>query len=115
LHALGRLELIALRYAPVCDHRIKQSPSLANFGRFENHCVGSIASRVHPETSRIESSQQFEKQLMPEDILHLRATSMTIMQDPVCELQSQEVQKYVVKHRDPIGDLPLWHPRRLGT
>jgi len=61
------------------------------------------------------ASQQFEKQLMPEDILHLRATSMTIMQDPVCELQSQEVQKYVVKHRDPIGDLPLWHPRRLGT
>lgn len=27
---------------------------------------------------------------MPEDILHLRALSMTIMQDPVCELPPEE-------------------------
>eukprot|EP00931_Biecheleriopsis_adriatica_P029908 TRINITY_DN17683_c0_g1_i2.p1 TRINITY_DN17683_c0_g1~~TRINITY_DN17683_c0_g1_i2.p1 ORF type:complete len:342 (-),score=79.28 TRINITY_DN17683_c0_g1_i2:92-1063(-) len=56
----------------------------------------------------------FEKQLMPEDILHLRALSMTIMQDPVCELRPEEAQRYVVDHSDPIGELPLWHPRRLA-
>lgn len=52
---------------------------------------------------------------MPEDILHLRATSMTIMQDPVCELRPEEASKYVVVHEDPIGDLPSWHPRKLGA
>merc|ERR1719330_1016902 len=58
---------------------------------------------------------QFEKQLMPEDILHLRAASMTIMQDPVCELRPEEAQRYVVDHVDPIAELPLWHPKRIST
>merc|ERR1740120_543216 len=58
---------------------------------------------------------QFEKQLMPEDILHLRAASMTIMQDPVCELRPEEAQRYVVYHVDPIAELPLWHPKRIST
>jgi len=58
---------------------------------------------------------QFEKQLMPEDILHLRAASMTIMQDPVCELRPEEAQRYVVDHIDPIAELPLWHPKRIST
>nr|ABI14207.1 ubiquinol-cytochrome c chaperone [Pfiesteria piscicida] len=61
------------------------------------------------------SGSQFEKQLMPEDILHLRAQSMTIMQDPVCELRPEEAQRYVVEHRDPVAELPLWHPRRIST
>lgn len=60
-------------------------------------------------------NSQFEKQLMPEDILHLRALSMTIMQDPVCELRPDEAQKYIVDHIDPVSELPLWHPRRIGT
>eukprot|EP00933_Yihiella_yeosuensis_P021804 TRINITY_DN17203_c0_g3_i1.p1 TRINITY_DN17203_c0_g3~~TRINITY_DN17203_c0_g3_i1.p1 ORF type:complete len:380 (+),score=66.07 TRINITY_DN17203_c0_g3_i1:57-1142(+) len=58
---------------------------------------------------------QFEKSLMPEDILHLRAMSMTIMQDPVCELRPEEVVQYTVDHEDEIMDLPTWHPRRLHT
>lgn len=52
---------------------------------------------------------------MPEDILHLRAASMTIMQDPVCELRADEARRYVVEHVDPITELPIWHPRRIGT
>lgn len=52
---------------------------------------------------------------MPEDILHLRAQSMTIMQDPVCELRPDEVRRYIVERTDPITELPIWHPRRLGT
>jgi len=52
---------------------------------------------------------------MPEDILHLRATSMTIMQDPVCELRPEEVRRYVVERTDPVSELPIWHPRRLST
>jgi len=60
-------------------------------------------------------NSQFEKQLMPEDILHLRAASMTIMQDPVCELRPEEAQRYVVEHPDPLAELPVWHPRRIST
>lgn len=41
--------------------------------------------------------------------------SMTIMQDPVCELQPNEAQRYVVEHADPISELPVWHPRRIST
>jgi len=55
----------------------------------------------------------FEKQLMPEDILHLRALSMTIMQDPICEIRPEEAQRYLVDVEDPIGDLPIWHPKRM--
>jgi hypothetical protein len=61
------------------------------------------------------TNAQFEKQLMPEDILHLRAASMTIMQDPICELRPEEAQRYVVDHVDPIAELPIWHPKRLST
>lgn len=59
------------------------------------------------------AGEQFEKQLMPEDILQLRAQSMVIMQDPVCELRPEEVQHCVVQHSDPVGDLPFWHPRKV--
>jgi len=52
---------------------------------------------------------------MPEDILHLRATSMTIMQDPICELRPEEAQRYLVERTDPISELPWYHPKRLGT
>lgn len=52
---------------------------------------------------------------MPEDILHLRAASMTIMQDPVCELRPEETRRYVIEHADPISELPLWHPKRIST
>lgn len=52
---------------------------------------------------------------MPEDILHLRAASMGIMQDPICELRPEEVQKYIVERLDPIQELPLWHPSRIGA
>lgn len=52
---------------------------------------------------------------MPEDILHLRAMSMTIMQDPICELPPDELSKYVVDHHDPIGSLPAWHPKKIHT
>lgn len=50
---------------------------------------------------------------MPEDILHLRATSMTIMQDPICELRPEEAQRYIIERSDEIGDLPIWHPRKI--
>lgn len=50
---------------------------------------------------------------MPEDILHLRAMSMTIMQDPICEIRPEEAERYLVDHEDPIGDLPAWHPTRM--
>jgi len=93
--------------------------------------VGSLAScrrRLNPgvlhQTSRSCGGQlrafaatpgaNFENQLMPEDILHLRALSMTIMQDPICELKAEEVERYVLDLSDPIGELPLWHPRRLA-
>jgi len=69
------------------------------------HCRGATSG----------AGAQFEQQLMPEDILHLRATSMTIMQDPVCELRPEEAQRYLVSHTDPIAELPLWHPKRIGT
>jgi len=52
---------------------------------------------------------------MPEDILHLRAQSMTIMQDPVCELRPEEAQRYCIDHKDPIDELPVWHPKRIST
>jgi len=55
----------------------------------------------------------FERQLMPEDILHLRALSMSIMQDPVCELRSEEVDRFVKRHPDPLEELPVWHPERI--
>jgi len=58
---------------------------------------------------------QFENQLMPEDILHLRATSMVIMQDPICEVLAKEVASCLVDRTDPIKALPLWHIRRLST
>jgi hypothetical protein len=61
------------------------------------------------------ASGKFEKELMPEDILHLRATSMTIMQDPICELRPEEAQRYLVERTDPISELPWYHPKRLGT
>lgn len=61
------------------------------------------------------TNSQFEQQLMPEDILHLRATSMTIMQDPVCELRPQEASLYEVDRPDPVESLPVWHPRRVGS
>eukprot|EP00929_Paragymnodinium_shiwhaense_P119083 TRINITY_DN90971_c0_g1_i1.p1 TRINITY_DN90971_c0_g1~~TRINITY_DN90971_c0_g1_i1.p1 ORF type:complete len:358 (+),score=83.27 TRINITY_DN90971_c0_g1_i1:102-1175(+) len=60
-------------------------------------------------------SADFEKQLMPEDILHLRATSMSIMQDPVCELRPEEVNQYLLERGDPVDELPMWHPTRWGT
>ncbi|CAJ1385617.1 unnamed protein product [Effrenium voratum] len=72
--------------------------------------AAAAASSLRP----FATSTEFEKQLMPEDILHLRAMSMTIMQDPVCELRPEEAQRYVVDHEDEIGDLPVWHPRRLA-
>lgn len=56
-----------------------------------------------------------DRQLMPEDILHLRATSMTIMQDPICELRPEEARRYIVEREDPLADLPAWHPRRLQS
>lgn len=52
---------------------------------------------------------------MPEDILHLRADSMAIMQDPVCEITPQEVLQYIQRDSDPISELPVWHPRRIST
>lgn len=52
---------------------------------------------------------------MPEDILHLRAMSMTIMQDPICELRPEEAQRYLIERVDPIAELPWFHPKRLGT
>jgi len=61
------------------------------------------------------SKEQFESQLMPEDILHLRATSMVIMQDPICELPAKEVASCLVDRTDPIKALPIWHPRRVTT
>eukprot|EP00441_Pelagodinium_beii_P033794 CAMPEP_0197638312 /NCGR_PEP_ID=MMETSP1338-20131121/13282_1 /TAXON_ID=43686 ORGANISM="Pelagodinium beii, Strain RCC1491" /NCGR_SAMPLE_ID=MMETSP1338 /ASSEMBLY_ACC=CAM_ASM_000754 /LENGTH=295 /DNA_ID=CAMNT_0043210865 /DNA_START=53 /DNA_END=936 /DNA_ORIENTATION=- len=58
---------------------------------------------------------QFEKQIMPEDVLHLRAMSMTIMQDPICELRPEEASRYIVDCPDPLSEMPVWHPRRLAT
>lgn len=60
------------------------------------------------------SSSKFDKELMPEDILHLRATSMTIMQDPICELRPEEAQRYLIERSDPINELPWYHPKRVG-
>jgi len=62
-----------------------------------------------------DSKAQFETQLMPEDILHLRATSMTIMQDPICELPADQVASCLVERSDPLQELPALHPRRLGS
>mmetsp|Transcript_56072 Transcript_56072/g.121258 ORF Transcript_56072/g.121258 Transcript_56072/m.121258 type:complete len:333 (+) Transcript_56072:232-1230(+) len=55
------------------------------------------------------------KELMPEDILHLRATSMAIMQDPVCELRPEEARRYAIERPDPTLELPWWHPRKLTS
>mmetsp|Transcript_107932 Transcript_107932/g.302308 ORF Transcript_107932/g.302308 Transcript_107932/m.302308 type:complete len:307 (+) Transcript_107932:65-985(+) len=73
--------------------------------------------RGHPPLHRrcFAAPTQFEKQLMPEDILQLRAQSMTIMQDPVCELRPEEAQRYTVDHADPLMELPAWHPKRVAT
>lgn len=62
-----------------------------------------------------DTKAQFEKQLMPEDILHLRATSMTIMQDPICEVPPHEVERCVRRIKDPLADLPVWHPQRISS
>jgi len=76
--------------------------------------VHQSGSTTHRGRSFATQGADFEKQLMPEDILHLRALSMTIMQDPICELKAEEVERYTVDLADPIGDLPLWHPKRLA-
>eukprot|EP00927_Polykrikos_kofoidii_P048372 TRINITY_DN42647_c0_g1_i1.p1 TRINITY_DN42647_c0_g1~~TRINITY_DN42647_c0_g1_i1.p1 ORF type:complete len:369 (-),score=62.94 TRINITY_DN42647_c0_g1_i1:59-1108(-) len=86
---------------------------------FMSLCVPYVPSRttsgVHGRRTFAAASGEFEKQLMPEDILHLRATSMIIMQDPVCELHPEEVSRYLLDRGDPIAELPLWHPKRLTT
>jgi len=78
----------------------------------------SPVGTCHPSDSRRWASTtgtDFEKQLMPEDILHLRATSMAIMQDPICEVRPEEAQQYVVQHPDPMAELPVWHLRKLAA
>lgn len=74
-----------------------------------------LVGTMLPQRRRFAARGQFEKQLMPEDILHLRAQSMTIMQDPVCEIRPEEAKRYVVEHTDPITQLPMWHPRRISV
>lgn len=40
---------------------------------------------------------------------------MTIMQDPICELRPDEVQACFAEPDDPVTQLPLWHPDRIGA
>ena len=65
------------------------------------------SSRARPQLRHVrhfaDVPTDFDRQLMPEDVLHLRATSMGIMQDPVCELRPEEARRYVVERPDPQG------------
>merc|ERR1719191_1254590 len=56
---------------------------------------------------------QFEKRLAEEDIVHLQAMSVRIMQDPICEVRPDEIQRYILVHPDPNESREWWHPQRL--
>lgn len=56
---------------------------------------------------------QFEKRLAEEDIVHLQAMSVRIMQDPICELPPEEVQRCLIQRPDIHADLSAWNPQRL--
>lgn len=74
-------------------------------------CGPPACSLAHRNASRV--SAQFETRLMPEDILHLRATSMRIMQDTICELEPGEMEKCLVHREKLSANMAWWSIRRL--
>lgn len=107
----GRTSAFHLRQ----HHRAWRQPLLNRWLGEEGTWLQGPPALASRGSSTARATGQFEKQLMPEDILHLRALSMTIMQDPVCELKPEEALRYVVEHSDPIQEMPMWHPRRAWT